>query len=80
MKDLGIRSLALFGSFARDEAGPDSDIDLLVEFDHPVGLFHFVRMHRYLETLLGRKVDLATPDALKERLRERILRELIHAA
>ena len=80
MKGLGIKSLALFGSFARNEAGPDSDVDLLVEFDRPVGLFHFVRVHRYLETLLGRKVDLVTPDALKERLRDRILRELVSAA
>ena len=53
LKDFGVGSLMLFGSVARDEARPDSDVDLLVEFDRPVGLFTFVRLKRYLEEILS---------------------------
>jgi uncharacterized protein len=74
---LGVVRLALFGSVARDEARPDSDVDLLVEFDRPVGLFAYVGVQEYLEGLLGRPVDLATSGALKPRLRDRILAECI---
>jgi uncharacterized protein len=48
LQEFGVSSLMLFGSVARDEARPDSDVDLLVEFDRPVGLFAFVRLKRYL--------------------------------
>ncbi len=75
----GVGSVAIFGSAARDEARPDSDVDVLVEFSAPVGLFGFVRLKNYLEGLLGRTVDLVTPDALKERLREEILKEAVYA-
>jgi predicted nucleotidyltransferase len=76
---LGVSRLALFGSVARDEAREDSDIDVLVEFSQPVGLFEFLRLDFYLEELLGSHVDLVTPDALKAKLRERILHEAIYA-
>ena len=75
-----MRSLSIFGSVARDEAGPDSDIDLLVEFDRPVGLFAFVRTQQYLEQILGSRVDLVTPDALRREFRETVLREAVRAA
>lgn len=77
---LSVRSLSLFGSVARDEAVPGSDIDLLVEFSEPVGMFEFLEVKAYLEALLGAKVDLVTPGALKPRLKERIMREVVHAA
>lgn len=73
-----VRSLALFGSVARDEAGPASDVDLLVEFERPAGLFNFVALHQYLEDLLGRRVDLGTPDSLREALRPNVMKDLIH--
>jgi predicted nucleotidyltransferase len=76
---LGVSRLALFGSVARDEAREDSDIDVLVEFSQPVGLFEFLRLDFYLEELLGSHVDLVTPDALKAKMRERILHEAIYA-
>ena len=75
-----VKSLALFGSAARDALGKDSDIDILVEFTQPVGLFEFVRLKRFLEAVLGYPVDLATPDALKRQFREEILREAVRAA
>ena len=80
IKELKVKSLSLFGSAARDEAGPESDVDLLVEFDGPVGLFHFIRVRRYLADLLQERVDLVTPDALKPKMREQVLKEAIHAA
>lgn len=49
----GVESLALFGSVARDEAGPDSDIDVLVEFARPITLFDLVAVQQYLERCLG---------------------------
>ena len=76
----GVRSLSLFGSVARDAAGDASDIDVLVEFDRPVGLFAFVDLRDYLGQLLGRKVDLVTAEALKPQLRKRILAEAVRAA
>ncbi len=73
----GVRSLALFGSVARNEARPDSDVDLLVEFSRPVGLFGLFALQDYLESLLGSKVDLGTVESLKPRLRDRVLAERI---
>jgi hypothetical protein len=78
--DFKVTSISIFGSVARDEAQDGSDVDILVEFSEPVGLFHFVRLKRYLEELLGARVDLVTPGALKAQLRERILSEAIRAA
>ena len=74
----GVKSLALFGSIARDEARPGSDADLLVEFDRPVGLFAFIGLQQFLETLLGCKVDLGTPRSLKPRLKDSVLQEAIY--
>ncbi len=74
----GVKSLALFGSVARDEAGPASDIDMLVEFDRPVGLFGLFSLQDRLEELLGRKVDLGTPDSLKPRLRSSVMHEMVY--
>ncbi len=81
-RDFGVKSLALFGSVVRDEATPASDVDLLVEFDgRPVGLFRLSRTQHYLESILGvARVDLVLRDAIKPALKERILREAIHAA
>lgn len=57
----------LFGSFARGEENKDSDVDLLILFDHstPIGLFSYARMHRELEERLGRKVDLVEEGTLR---------------
>lgn len=79
LKAMGVKSLALFGSVARDEATAESDVDFLVEFDHPIGLFDFSRVRLYLEDILGCSVDMGTPDSLKEYLRDRVLGEKMNA-
>ncbi len=79
LKKFKVKSLLIFGSVARDEANAESDVDLLVEFEQTVGLFTFVRLQRYLERILGCKVDLGTPDSLKEDIREIVLQEAIRA-
>lgn len=77
---LGVESLALFGSVARDQASPGSDVDLLVTFDQPVGLFHFARVRRCLEEILGAPVDLVTEAALRPEMRDEVLGQLVRAA
>ncbi len=74
----GVKSLALFGSVARDESHPGSDIDLLVEFSHPVGIFTLIELKQYLEELLGGPVDLGTLNSLKPYLKDKIIKEAIH--
>ena len=76
-KQFGVKSLLLFGSVARDEATSKSDVDLLVEFNRPVGYFGLFALQDYLEKLLGCPVDLGTPDSLKPHVREHVMRELI---
>jgi uncharacterized protein len=76
----GVQSLTLFGSVARNEATAASDVDLLVEFNRPVGLFGLFALQNHLEGLFGCPVDLGTPDSLKPRLKERVLREAIRVA
>ncbi|HLE90625.1 MAG TPA: nucleotidyltransferase family protein [Anaerolineales bacterium] len=80
LKKFGVHSLSIFGSIARDQARKNSDVDILVDFEKPVGLFEFARLQLYLEEVLGRKVDLVTPEALRKELRDDILREAIRAA
>ena len=77
LQDLGVKSLALFGSAARGNAGSESDVDFLVEFSRPVGLFEFIRLKQVLEKILGCRVDLVTPDALRESMKAEILDEAI---
>ena len=79
LKARGVSSLAVFGSVARGEAGPGSDVDLLVEFDRSVGLFHFIHVKRFLGDLLGgAEVDLVVRDAVYEELRDVIYVEAVN--
>ncbi|HUT74517.1 MAG TPA: nucleotidyltransferase family protein [Armatimonadota bacterium] len=77
---LGTKSLALFGSAARGQAGPDSDVDLLVEFEGRATFDRYMALKEYLEELLGCQVDLVTRKALKPRLRPRVEEEAVHVA
>lgn len=71
----GTRKISLFGSFVRGDAGPDSDVDLIVVFSGPTGLLALVRLERELTEALGRSVDLLTEESISPHLRERIQRE-----
>jgi len=80
LKKFGVHSISIFGSIVRNQARRNSDVDILVNFEKPVGLFEFARLKLYLEELLGREVDLVTPEALRKELREDILKEAVRAA
>jgi uncharacterized protein len=73
-----IKHLSVFGSAARDELRADSDIDVLVEFQGKATFDGYMDLKFYLETLLGRNVDLVTRDAVKPRMRSMIEQEAIH--
>ena len=77
LQKLGVKSLSLFGSGARNQIQPDSDVDFLVEFDSPVGLFGLFQVQHYLEEILERSVDIGTLKALREHLRKPVLEEAI---
>lgn len=75
-KRYGVKSLGLFGSYVRGEAGPDSDLDLLVRFYQTPGLIGFVELENHLSDLLGLPVDLVMAEALKPNIGRRILAEV----
>jgi hypothetical protein len=76
-KQFGVQSLTLFGSVARDQAISGSDVDLLVEFNRPVGLFKLFALQDCVEVLLGCPVDLGTSNSLKPCIRLRVLAEAL---
>lgn len=75
LSQLGVLSLALFGSLARDESSSKSDVDILIDFDSKRGLFVFIEVKNYLEELFDCDVDLVTKNALHPALKHRILKE-----
>ncbi len=81
LRALKVKYLALFGSFSREEARPESDVDFLVDFDSPVGLLHFVRVKIFLEKIFpGHKIDLSMPETIHEEFKDGILLEAIRVA
>ena len=72
-----MKTIGVFGSYVRGEQKRQSDVDVLVEFEEPVGLFEFMDLEMYLTDLLGVKVDLVSKKALKPHIGERILKEVI---
>jgi predicted nucleotidyltransferase len=74
-REYAVRQIGLFGSFSDNSYTGDSDIDLLVEFERPIGWKYF-SLEIYLENIFGRKIDLVTKNALKEQIRERILNQV----
>lgn len=73
----GVTSLALFGSFARDQATEKSDVDILVRFDRPATSKSYFGVQFYIEDMLGRTVDLVTDKALRAELRPYVEREAL---
>lgn len=76
LRRLGVRHLSIFGSAARDEASPQSDVDVLVTFERKT-FRGYVGLLRHLEELLGRRVDLVIEEAVKPAIRSRILAEKV---
>jgi uncharacterized protein len=72
-----VKSISVFGSYLRGEQKKDSDLDILVEFNETIDLFQFIKLENYLAEILGCKVDLVMKDALKPRIKDRILREAV---
>lgn len=81
LEPYGVQRLALFGSVARGEETPESDIDILVEFEEPrrlaLGLFEWVRLEDELARRLGKKVDLVSAKALKPRIRPHVKADMV---
>ena len=77
MLKYNLKSIALFGSITRNEATEKSDTDILVDFEKPIGL-EFVVLADELEEILGVKVDLVTPNAIKPKMFEYIKRDLLY--
>ena len=77
LQKAGATRSAIFGSVARNQATAESDIDILVELKERMGLFGFIALQQQLEDALHKKVDLVEYEALKPRIREKILREQI---
>lgn len=72
-----VKEIGIFGSYVRGEQKNRSDADILVEFDEPIGFFKFLELEEYLEELLDIKVDLVSKKALKPRIGEYILKEVV---
>lgn len=73
----GASDVRIFGSVARGEARPESDIDFLVQMEDQRSLLDLIGLWQDLEDLLGHEVDVITERGLKERMRERVLREAV---
>ncbi len=73
-----VKEIGIFGSYVKAEQRKGSDIDILVEFEESIGLFEFMDLEEYLSNLLGRKVDLVSKKALKPRIGEYILKEVVY--
>jgi predicted nucleotidyltransferase len=81
LRKMGVVSLAVFGSVARDESTQQSDIDLLVDFDREVSLFYLFEIQHKLEDIIGvPKIDLIQKGAMHPALRDRILSEAVNVA
>ena len=78
MKQYGVNTLGVFGSFVRGEQGENSDVDILVGFNEPIGLLKFVALKNQLSEMLGKDVDLVMKSALRSKIGERILEEVIY--
>ncbi len=73
----GVKRIGIFGSIVRGEAGEGSDVDILVEFERPIGLLKFLELEEYISNLIGMKVDLVSKKALKPHIGKHILGEVV---
>ncbi len=75
----GVKTIGIFGSYSRGEQNIDSDVDLLVVFERPIGFFKFIALENYLSERLGIKAELVTEDALKPLIKPAIMRNVVYA-
>ena len=80
LADFGVEKIGIFGSFARNEQTKKSDIDILVEFKKPIGLFKFVELEDELSKILKCKVDLVTQNALKPAMKSKVLEDVVYVS
>ncbi|OGI29090.1 MAG: hypothetical protein A2288_02160 [Candidatus Moranbacteria bacterium RIFOXYA12_FULL_44_15] len=78
LEHYAVKKAAVFGSVARGEEKPESDVDILVELDEPLGLMKLARLNYTLEDALGKKVDLIKSNSIKPSFRDSILRSAIY--
>jgi len=71
-----VREIGIFGSYVRGEQADNSDIDILIDLDRPIGFVKFMKLEKYISDLIGIKVDLVTKKALKPYIGKRILQEV----
>jgi predicted nucleotidyltransferase len=76
-QEYAVKTVGLFGSFADGTYTDDSDVDILIEFERPVG-WQFFTLEKYIEKALGRKIDMVTANALKEQMKPFILSQVQH--
>ena len=76
-EEYGIKEIGIFGSYLRGEAKEESDLDILIEFEKPIGFFKFLELEEYLSNLIGIKVDLVSKKALKPYIGKYILKEVV---
>ncbi|MDO9339107.1 MAG: nucleotidyltransferase family protein [Bacteroidales bacterium] len=76
-KDYSVKEIGLFGSFSDNTFSESSDIDILIELERPIG-WRFFTLEIFLEKTFGRKIDLVTKNALKEQIKDQILKQVIY--
>ena len=72
----GLKEIGIFGSYVRGEQGDESDLDVLIELERPIGFVRFMRLENALSQLLGVRVEIVTKKALKPHIGKRILEEV----
>lgn len=77
LKNFGVKEIGVFGSYTRGEENVSSDIDILVDFERPIGFLKFIELENKLSSALETKVDLVSRKALKPRIGRQIMQELI---
>jgi len=78
-QEFHVKQIGVFGSYVRNSQNKSSDLDILVEFSQPIGLFHFIKLENYLKEELKLKVDLVMKSALKPRIKDGIIKETVYA-
>lgn len=77
IEDLGIKQIKVFGSYARGEENPKSDIDIIVDISKPIGIYQFIGMKQDISKSLNKKIDLFKPNNIEPLIKEKIMAEAV---